>query len=193
MDNLIDLIIPLFIYLLVLLSSLSYRFSGDTVVTKKWHTKNDRTWYESPYNDLNIFVRAVTGFLISFCIVSLFTVVSSFKRGSMEFRLGRSFKWAIGYAALEVVYCIVYNIWLAYNRPGIIPLSYDWGKGATDSSSAYRISWWDERSGDIRRQRRLLRRSQKKVRNRLKTRTRDGNGVSKNNKNSRNPRYSHFY
>lgn len=127
MNMIADLATTSLMYLVFLYGLVVFRFSSKLTEGKPWYRKSFRDWYELPYEWNNMLVRALTGFGFVFCVVGWLTVTMTYQYGQpLQYHLGEVFKWSLLAGVLDVVYCIVYNIWLKHNRPGVIGLAYDW-------------------------------------------------------------------
>ncbi len=186
MNMIADLATTSLVYFVLIVVAVAYRFASELTEGKPWYPKSDHgyhDWYEFPYKWGNILARALTGFGIVFCVVGWLAVSLTYQYGRpLQYHFGLVFKWALLAGVLDVVYCIVYNIWLKRNRPGVIGLAYDWGEQSRI------INPFAKAERAFRRQKRRMSRARRKVRRFM--------NIGRNlggSKNAKNPRYSHFY
>jgi hypothetical protein len=129
MNMIADLATTSLLYFVLMIVAVAYRFAGKLTEGKPWYPKSDHSyhdWYEMPYEWTNMLARALTGFTFVFCVMGWLSVLLTYKSGQpLQYHFGLVFKWSLLAGILDVVYCITYNIWLIYNRPGMAMPSYD--------------------------------------------------------------------
>ncbi len=186
MNMIADLATPSLVYLVFLFYLVFYRSSSELTEGKPWYPKSDHRYYEwseEPYKWFNMLARALTGSGIVFCAVGLFKVTMTYQYGQpLQYHLGEVFKWSLVAGVLDIIYCVVYNIWLEGNRPGEIVLDDYWEVQSRIPNPAV------EAGRAFRRQKRRLSRAQRKAEMLLKSLH-----GTRGNKKASNPRYGHRY
>lgn len=196
MDKIVDLVFGLLIILVIMWFSFALRYNSLLTEGRTWHRKYDRCWYEFPYRWFNMLARALTGYGIFLSSILIWNISGSFVcRPKVTFHLVSTLKWALIAPALDILYCIVYNIWLKFNRPGVIGLDYGWGDRVRPIQPNTSI-WQRKERRRLKRKKRQLNRARSRMARYFSTGQGDSGFGTKPkptylNKNRNNPRYAH--
>ena len=179
-----DLATASLVSLLFLFALVFFRFSSELTEGKPWYRMPSHSffvWDEEPYKWFNMLARGLTGFGIVFCGAGWLAVSLTYQYGQpLQYHLGEVFKWALLAGVLDIIYCVVYNIWFRYNQPGFIAI--DRAGGWQSVTSIHPTERSDQ---NPRCDKRRLSRAQRKAKMRR-------HGTS-GNKNASNPKYRHRY
>ena len=187
MNMIADLATPSLLYLLSLFALVFFRFSSEITEGKPWYRMPSHSyfvWDEDPYKWFNMLARGLTGFYIVFCALGWYKVAMTYQYGQpLQYHFGLVFKWALLAGVLDVIYCVVYNIWFRYNQPRFVVI-----ERAGGWKSVALIHSTERSDQNPRRQKRRLSRAHRKANKFL-----NSPHGTRGNKDTGNPRYRHLY